>query len=185
MADPLEQDSPTAEAAEPDVADLRLVLDHTCPICGLHPGAVAPEEIGPRIRAAIPGWQAVLALPDVRARPTPGGWSPLEYACHVRDVLAVYGARMALQLRTDDPLFEDWDQNIAALDGQYLSQDPAEVAAELVAAAESTAAQIEAISGAQWDRPGRRVGRRDSFTVLTLARYILHEVLHHLHNVAA
>lgn len=185
MTDPLEQDVPTAAAAEPDVADLRLALDHTCPVCGLHPGQVPATEIAPRLRAAVAQWAAVLARPDVRSRPAPTAWSPLEYGCHVRDVLAVYGARLALQLRADDPLFEDWDQNIAALDGEYPNQDPAEVAAEIAAAGESAARTIEAISGDQWERLGRRVGRDGSFTLLTLAQYILHEVLHHLHNVTS
>ncbi|WP_406044517.1 hypothetical protein OG799_08560 [Micromonospora sp. NBC_00898] len=32
-------------------------------------------------------------------------WSPLEYTCHVRDVLRVQGERLALALVTEEPEF--------------------------------------------------------------------------------
>ena len=62
-------------------------------------------------------WIAELARPDVRERPAPGVWSPIEYACHVRDVHAVFARRVARMIAEDDPQFENWDQDAAALEG--------------------------------------------------------------------
>jgi len=39
------------------------------------------------------------------------------------------------------------------------------------------------VVGAQWDRPGRRSDGL-VFTILTLARYHLHDVEHHLFDVS-
>ena len=55
------------------------------------------------------------ADPASRDRPAPDVWSPLEYACHVRDVHRVFAERVRLMLAEDDPLFDDWDQDAAAV----------------------------------------------------------------------
>ena len=41
--------------------------------------------------------------------------------------------------------FANWDQDAAAADGDYFRQDPAEVADQLVAEAEATAAAFDAV----------------------------------------
>jgi hypothetical protein len=56
------------------------------------------------------------------------------------------------------------------------------VAAELDAAAARLADRFDAVSGPQWERPGRR-DNGSAFTVATLARYFLHDVLHHLWDI--
>jgi hypothetical protein len=86
-------------------------------------------------------------------------------------------------LAVDDPLFENWDQDTAAVQGDYGAQDPALVATELVSTAAAMSASYGAIDGALWDRPGRR-SDGSVFTVDTIARYHLHDVEHHLHDVS-
>ena len=81
---------------------------------------------------------------DARTRPEPGKWSPLEYACHVRDVLRLYDQRLELMLSQDDPLFPNWDQDETAVADRYAEQDPAEVAAALRQAALAIAGRFEA-----------------------------------------
>lgn len=55
------------------------------------------------------------APPDqLRRRPAPDVWSPLEYGCHVRDVLRVQHARLEQALTSDQPTFAPMD--VAALD---------------------------------------------------------------------
>ena len=57
------------------------------------------------------------------------------------------------------------------------------MAEELVAVAADVTELYGSVTGAQWDRPGRR-GNGSAFTVLSLARYHLHDVEHHLVDVS-
>jgi hypothetical protein len=170
-------------AIEPDTKDWTWVLERACPECGFDAATVRREEVKNRIYANASAWQRVLEQPDVPVRPSSGVWSPLEYACHVRDVHRVFGERVQMMLAVDDPLFENWDQDEAAVRGAYAAQDPATVAAELVAAAAAVSRSYGGIDGPLWDRPGRR--SNDSvFTIDSLSRYHLHDVEHHLHDVS-
>jgi hypothetical protein len=167
----------------PDTKDRTWVLERACPECGFDARAVRREEVKNRVYANASAWRRVLEQPGVRDRPAAGVWSPLEYACHVRDVHRVFVDRVRLMLTQDDPLFDDWDQDEAATAGAYGDQDPAVVAEELVAAAAEVSEVYAAVEGAQWDRPGRR-SNGSVFTVDTIARYQLHDVEHHLHDVS-
>ena len=119
---------------------------------------------------------------DVAGRPRSDKWSGLEYACHVRDVLRVFDGRLLLMLTEQGPLFENWDQDETALADRYDLQDPAVVAAELVAAADVLADRYESVTESQWTRPGTR-SNGSQFTVETLAIYGLHDPIHHLWDV--
>jgi hypothetical protein len=111
-------------------------------------------------------------------------WSVLEYGCHVRDICQLFRQRLALMVNQDDPLFVNWNQNLAAIEGQYSEQDPARVSQELAAEAEATAAAFDALRSEQCARPGRR-DNGSIFTIGTFAVYFLHDIEHHLHDVAA
>jgi len=119
---------------------------------------------------------------DLRGRPAPGKWAPVEYGCHVRDVFRLYDQRLELMLSRDDPLFPNWDQDETAVADRYDQQDPAEVAAALRQAAFAIAGRFETVTGDQWQRTGTRSdGAR--FTVETFARYLVHDPVHHLYDV--
>ena len=167
---------------EPDTKDWTWVLRERCPDCGFEATSVAPRDLPRLIRDTVPGWEAALASRDARVRPADDVWSPLEYACHVRDVHLLFDQRLRLMLTEDDPLFANWDQDETAVADDYASQDPAAVLPALVAAAEAVAATYAGISGDQWDRPGRR-SEGSVFTPASLGRYHLHDVVHHLHDV--
>ena len=170
-------------AITPDTKDWTWVLERACPDCGLDTPAVDPTHVPAMVEANATAWVAVLAdAPAVRSRPDPGVWSPLEYACHVRDVFALFDERLALMLDDDDPLFANWDQDETAVVERYDEQDPVAVAAELQRAAQVLAGSFAAVQGDQWDRPGRRSdGAR--FTVASFARYFIHDPVHHLWDV--
>ena len=167
---------------EPDTKDWTWVLDRPCPECGLEAGSVLPELVPDLVRRNAQGWQAVLERPDVRTRPRPDVWSPLEYACHVRDVLRLYDERLQLMVNHTDPLYENWDQDATAIAERYDQQDPAVVAPELHEAAQRVADRFEALTPEQWQRTGRRSDGA-SFTVASFSRYFVHDVIHHLHDV--
>ena len=120
---------------------------------------------------------------DVRLRPDPTVWSPLEYACHVRDVFAIATYRIGLMLDEDDPLFANWDQDETAVADDYGSQDPVVVVPDLVdAAPRSSPTRWRPCRPDQWQRSGRRSDGA-VFTVESFGRYLLHDPIHHLTDV--
>lgn len=160
------------------------MLREQCGECGLAAADVEPTSVGDRIRATLPRWEEALVRDDARERPDDETWSTTEYACHVRDVFRVFAARVALMLDQDDPEFENWDQDETAVAEHYETQDPADVAPQLVEAGERVAAAFDAVPDDAWERTGRR-GDGSTFTVATLAQYFLHDIEHHLHDVRA
>ncbi|WP_328591628.1 DinB family protein [Occultella glacieicola] len=165
-----------------DDKDWTWVLDRPCPDCGLEAGAIMLEDVPGAIRAQIPLWPEVLRRPDVRERPDPGTWSTLEYAAHVRDVFEVFAGRLDLMLTQTDPLFPNWDQDAAALEGRYRELEPHDVALELQRRGASLASDFDAVTPEQATRSGLR-SNGSVFTVLTLAQYLLHDLVHHAWDI--
>lgn len=170
-------------AIVPDSKDWTWVLQRPCPECGFDTRSFPRERIAGLVRENAQAWPAVLARADVAARPYPDRWSPLEYACHVRDVFRLYDQRLRLMLTVDDPRYENWNQDETALAQRYGEQDPTQVARELLEAARVLAERFESVSGDQWERPGRRSDGA-SFTVETFGRYFIHDPVHHLYDVS-
>jgi hypothetical protein len=168
----------------PDTKDWTWVLERPCGDCGVDASAFDLSRIGGDIRALAAAWVPVLDRPDVAVRPDDATWSPLEYACHVRDVLRLYDERLVLMLTEDGPHYVNWDQDETAVTDRYGEQDPAVVASELVAAGEVLAARFDGVADDDWSRTGFRSDGA-AFTVETFARYLLHDPRHHLHDVGA
>ncbi len=80
------------------------------------------------------------------------------------------------------PKFKDWNQEDAATAGNYADQDPAKVAYDLASRAGKFADVLDRVSGDEWDKEGMRSDGA-SFTVESLARYMIHDVEHHLYDV--
>lgn len=123
------------------------MLERPCPDCAFDPAAIEESDYASAIRQATLPWQYVLTRSDVRQRPQPQVWSPLEYAAHVRDVCTVFDARTRLMLDEEDPGFANWDQDEAALAGRYWEADPAVVREELAGAAGRLVTTYEQIPG--------------------------------------
>lgn len=165
----------------PDDKDWTVVISKGCAQCGFD-ADVDPRAAGGRLRADAKRWQAALARPDVSERPSPLVWSPLEYGCHVRDVLRIFAGRLELMLAEDGARFANWDQDAAAVEGRYWEQDPAIVSAELVEFARELAVAFDGVPEDSWGNRGLRSNGAE-FTVATFAVYLLHDVEHHLHDV--
>lgn len=160
------------------------MLERPCPDCGYDAASVAPASLGDRLLANAAAWAAPLARPDATRRPDPGTWSTAEYAAHVRDVHLVFSRRVRLVRQHDDPEFENWDQDAAAERGRYAECDPARVGVELEEAAAEAATLYADVPEDAWSRPARR-SNGSRFTLASLGRYHLHDVVHHLHDVGA
>ena len=168
----------------PDTKDWTWVLERRCPECGFESANVPKEQVAGMIRDNAATWRAILCdSPRLKERPSDDRWSALEYGCHVRDVYRLYDQRLALMLNEDDPTFPNWDQDVTAVEERYNEQDPARVAKELGAAADQMAASFDVVSDEHWQRTGTRSDGAH-FTVDTFARYLIHDPVHHLHDVA-
>ncbi|MEH0844228.1 DinB family protein [Micromonospora sp. CPCC 205711] len=171
---------PQPHVIPPETADWTFVIEDGCAQCGFSPQDVATT--GDRLRGTVPVWREALARADAARRPAPTVWSPVEYACHVRDTCRIFRGRLELMLGQDDPVFPNWDQDATAVEDDYFHQAPAEVADQLATEAAATAAAFDAVRTEQWDRPGRR-SNGSVFTVRTFAVYFLHDVAHHVHDI--
>ncbi len=165
---------------KPDTRDWTFVIDSGCTECGWQPHP--PARIVDGLQQAAPRWQAVLARGDASKRPSPEVWSPVEYACHVRDMIRLLGERTASMLAVYNPPLTDWDGEAVAVRRNYHSRRPAEVSEDLVRCTKATVDVMRTVLGKQWDRPGRRSDGTD-FTIGSLTQYISHEVHHHLYDV--
>ena len=171
-------------AIQPDTKDWTWVLDKQCPECGFDASAVSFTEIPALTRANASQWVEVLQRPNAATRPYPEVWSPLEYACHVRDVFRLFNTRLGLMLDEDGPRFANWDQDETAITDRYGEQDPVTVSTELVEAGDVISAAFEAVTLEQLDRTGTRSDGA-TFTVDSFARYFAHDPIHHIWDVSA
>lgn len=181
---PMDQPAtPTPDTPIPDEKDWTWVLERPCPECGFDPAEIEATAVADLLRRNTAEWGRILAGPDadVRRRPAPTTWSPLEYACHVRDVHVLYLERLELMLSEDGPHYPNWDQDETAIAQRYHEADPAAVAVELRAAGDALAARFDRVADDEWQRTGYRSDGA-AFTVTTFATYFIHDPIHHVHD---
>lgn len=175
--------APPLPPATSDTKDWTWVLDEACPECGFDAAAIERGTVARTVRSNAEAFALALRAPHPARRRHDGTWSTLEYACHVRDVHRIFDERVRLMLDHDEPLFANWDQDETARAERYDLQDPAEVALALVEAADAVATTYDGVPAEAWGRRGLR-SNGSEFTVDSIARYHLHDVVHHLHDVA-
>jgi hypothetical protein len=168
----------------PDDKNWTWVLEKSCDECGFDASSFYVTGTGAALRDQVVRWVDVLGRSGVNVRPSPGVWSPLEYACHVRDVFQKFDERLALMLNEIDPAFENWDQDATAIENRYDLQNAADVANELQEVGIMLADRFDSVKGEQWSRTGFR-SDGSAFTVESIAKYLMHDPVHHLWDVGA
>lgn len=166
----------TAEESWRDV-----VADGTCAGCGLTSTEGDSADLAGRLREEAHKWATLLATADdhqMRVRPAPDRWSALEYAAHVRDLLSVMAERTMRTLVENEPELGWWDHEAAIADGWANESDGAAVAEDIARNAAHFGQVLDHVPADGWERAATR-GDTDRFTVELLARYALHEVVHH------
>jgi hypothetical protein len=157
-------------------------FDDSCRECGFS-YAMGRAEIIPWLRADARAFVEKFGRIDataVRTRPRPDTWSPLEYACHVRDVLRVQAERVLLAQREVEPVFAPMRREERAVEERYNEQDPHDVAAELQDAAEGFVSVLDGLDDAGWTRTGiYGYPEPAPRTVEWIAIHTDHELLHH------
>lgn len=167
---------------EPDTKDWTWVLQRPCADCGFNADEVGTDQFADLLRSTTERWSAVLRRADVAQRPQPEVWSALEYGAHIRDVHRIFNERVRLMLTEQTPTFANWDQDATALAERYGEQDPVEVELALIEAAGEVAGRYAVVGDDEWQRAGLR-SNGSAFTVASIGRYHLHDVLHHLWDV--
>ncbi len=172
-------------AITPDDKDWTWVLNKPCPECGFNAKEIDCTDVAALLRHSAMKWHTVLTMrSDVRDRPRPDVWSPLEYGCHVRDVFRVYSTRVDRMLSEDGPHYLNWNQDQTAIDAEYGRQNPDVVADELNVEAMALATVFDSVAGDAWQRTGFRSDGA-AFTIDSMSRYFVHDIVHHLHDVGA
>jgi hypothetical protein len=167
----------------PDDKDWTWVLGRSCPDCGFDASTCAFAAVPALVRRNAARWQQLHAAGAIHpGRSDLARWSHLEYACHVRDVYERYDVRILLMLTEWNPLYPNWDQDVTAIADRYEEQEPNVVVGRLLVAAEAMAVRLEGVTPRDLQRPGRR-GDGAVFTVDTIARYMVHDPIHHVWDV--
>lgn len=121
---------------------------------------------------------------DLRSRRAVGTWSPLEYGCHVRDVLFAQRERVLLARWFEVPsLYPIGRDERVEFEG-YAEQDPSDVSRQLRDGAALFANVLDRLPPAAWDRRvvyNYPVPRERSLR--WVAAHTLHEIRHHLMDV--
>jgi hypothetical protein len=157
-----------------------------CPEYGFTYGVLPRQELSPKLRAYGGAYGLRLAADPVllRTRPVPERWSPLEYACHARDVALMQRDRLYVALVEDEPSFKPMYRDERVAFDRYSTQAPAAVADQIAMAADLLANAFAGLDDAQWSRSlvyGHPVpARRD---VEWVAHHTLHELRHHLGDI--
>jgi DinB family protein len=157
--------------------------DHVCSFCRMAYQTVGLDEARATLRA-LPEQitVAATAVPaELRAvRPARDTWSVVEYACHVRDVLAGNTIRL-YRMRTEErPTFEPLFGDLRALRFRYTTRDLDAVLAEL---ASNVAGFLdESAAVIDWERTGSRLPGEER-SARWLLRHTAHEGVHHVRDI--
>lgn len=156
-----------------------------CAECGFTYDEGAATEVPGQLVAGVGELaSSMTAGGEVRSRRQEAVWSPLEYGCHVRDVLLVQRERVLLARRVDRPECVSMGRDERGAHDGYADQEPADVARQLTDAAMLFANVLDRLTDTDWRRTV--VYRYPEPAVRSLrwvAVHTLHEVRHHLLDV--
>ncbi|WP_084509515.1 DinB family protein [Nocardia pseudovaccinii] len=157
-----------------------------CAECGFEYAPALVPEVSALTRGHAAEYAALLAGDGrvLRQRTAPDVWSPLEYACHVRDVLLAQRERVLLARRVDTPALEPMGRDERVEHDGYNEQHPADVARQLDDAALLFANVLDRLTRADWDRTIiYNFPQRQERPLRWLALHTLHELRHHLLDI--
>jgi hypothetical protein len=157
-----------------------------CGECGFDYDLDEATSAGPAVVAGVAAFTSVLrANPtEVRRRAQGDTWSPLEYGCHLRDVLLVQRERVLAARRVDRPSFEPMGRDERVVHDGYAHQDPDDVARQLSDAASLFANVLARLDPGSWERSVMyNYPAHHERSLRWVAVHTVHEVRHHLLDV--
>lgn len=158
-----------------------------CDSCGYIYADQAAESLPNALRsrtARLAGELTRSPRAELVARPLPGTWSALEYACHVRDVLEVQHDRLVLACEEERPRCEPMRREERVRELRYNHQPVGEVLVDMQQNAERLALALSDLEERDWSRVMiYRWPVEAERDLLWLARHTLHELEHHRRDV--
>jgi hypothetical protein len=157
-----------------------------CPDCGFVYDLSQSGRVGRDIRERVAEVVAILRAREVnlRSRRQPGVWSPLEYGCHLRDMLLVQRERVLAARRVERPDCSPSGRDDRVMHDGYAEQQPEDVARQLSDAALLFSNVLARLAADDWDRaviyhyPETR-----ERSLRWVAIHTLHEAQHHLLDI--
>jgi DinB superfamily len=157
-----------------------------CADCGfvydLSQSATVERQIGERVAEVA----TILLARDVdlRSRRQPGVWSPLEYGCHLRDILLVQRERVLAARRLDRPDCAPSGRDERVVHDGYAEQEPEDVARQLGDAAQMFSNVLARLSADDWDRTViYHYPVTCERSLRWVALHTMHEAQHHLLDI--
>lgn len=165
-----------------DTKNWTVVLQDGCAECGFEPG-FDYADIAHRLRSLEAPVMTAFNRPEeeLYQRPNERTWAPIEYLLHCAEVCEIMMNRLNLMLVQDNPEFENWDQDVAAEAGDYLTRSVGSVKRDLLANLQHAATEFEKVPADLLGRTGHR-GDGAQFTVRSLAEYFIHDLEHHIYR---
>ena len=157
-----------------------------CPDCGfvydLGKAGTVERDIRERVAEVV----AILrdGEANLRSRRQPGVWSPLEYGCHLRDMLLMQRERVLAARRMDRPDCPPSGRDERVIHDGYAEQQPEDVARQLADAAQLFSNVLARLAADDWERaviyhyPETR-----ERSLRWVAVHTLHEAQHHLVDI--
>lgn len=159
---------------------------HRCDGCGFVYDLGGASSPGADIVRGVDELVVVLlgAGGDVSARTEPGRWSPLEYGCHLRDVLLVQRERVLDARRRDRPAFTPMGRDERVGHDGYADQAVEDVARQLIDAGMLFANVLARLGPDDWERlVVYNFPARTERSLRWVAVHTVHEVRHHLGDI--
>ncbi|ORV43985.1 hypothetical protein AWC00_08350 [Mycobacterium conspicuum] len=121
---------------------------------------------------------------DLRSRRRPDAWSPLEYGCHLRDMLLVQRERVLAARRVDRPDCPPSGRDERVIHDGYAEQEPADVARQLGDAARLFSNVLTRLGPDDLDRTLiYHYPQTCERSLRWVALHTLHEAQHHLLDI--
>ena len=155
-----------------------------CPVCGFDPRTVSPADAAVAVRSYPRRFRALLVGPDgdeertpedlVLRRPPGGGWSALEHAVWVAEVLALAADALERIRLQDHP-----SVTVEPPAPTAGATEPGAVLGRMEEEAERLAQSIGRVDAHDWKRVGRLPDGGEA-SALHVARHAVHQGFHHL-----
>ena len=157
-----------------------------CADCGFIYDLSQSAAVEWKIRARVAEVVAILLARDVnlRSRRQPGVWSPLEYGCHLRDMLLVQRERVLAARRMDQPDCPPSGRDERVVHDGYAEQEPEDVARQLGDAAQMFSNVLARLTADDWNRTViYHYPETCQRSLRWVAIHTMHEAQHHLLDI--